>query len=328
MKILLVDDSPDSRYLLKRILQSEKDNVIVSAGSANEAFEALGLDGTPDDSFDMVLLDILMPDINGIEACRRIKQNPVLADTPIIMVTSSTDEMDMEKAFEAGAIDYVSKPIRKVELHARVNAAYRLKQGMDRRNELLVELGEANAELERANSKLEFLSTHDSLTGLPNRRFFDESFEREWKRAVREKFPISVIMADVDHFKKFNDHYGHGMGDTCLKQVAEAIGAEAKRPGDIAARYGGEEFIIALSNADLKIAERVAENIREKVESNKVPHEKSGTSEFVTISIGIACERPGKNSKMLKLLEAADNALYKAKEGGRNRVKIIEEGNL
>jgi len=292
LKILLIDDSPDSRYLLERILNSDKDNVIVSSGSAIEAFEVLGLDGTPDLSFDVILLDIMMPEINGIEACKRIKENQAFSDTPIIMVTSSTDEMDMEMAFKAGAIDYVSKPIRKIEICARVNSVFRLKQEMDRRKELLIELEESNSSLENANSKLEFLSTHDGLTGLANRRFFDESLEREWKRAIREKVPISVIMSDVDFFKPFNDHYGHLMGDTCLKQIAEVIGTEAKRPGDLAARYGGEEFIVALSNADLTIANKVAESIRKKVESQNIPH-----------------------------------ALYMAKEAGRNRVKTIEVGS-
>ncbi|MDH5542714.1 MAG: diguanylate cyclase [Nitrospinota bacterium] len=317
MKILLVDDSKDSRFLLEEVLKKLEGSTIFTAPSASEAIEILGINGTPDRSFDLILLDIMMPGIDGIEACLLIKQEPVFADIPIIMVTASTDESDLERAFEAGAIDYVQKPIRKTELRARVRSALKLKYEMDRRKELLVKL-------EEANKKLEFISTHDALTGLVNRRYFDEAYENEWKRSFRNKTPISILMIDIDHFKKYNDTYGHQKGDTCLARVAGIIGGLFKRPGDVAARYGGEEFVVVLPNTDAEHAVVIAEKARMKVHEAAIVHEDSEVSKVVTLSIGVATEVPELASGAESLLNNADAALYDAKKSGRNKVAVFK----
>ena len=317
MKILLVDDSKDSRFLLEEVLKKLEGSTIFTASSASEAIEILGVNGIPDCSFDLILLDIMMPGIDGIEACMLIKQAPVFVDVPIIMVTASTDESDLERAFEAGAMDYVQKPIRKTELRARVRSALKLKYEMDRRKELLVKL-------EEANKKLEFISTHDALTGLVNRRYFDEAYENEWKRSFRNKMPISILMIDIDHFKKYNDTYGHQKGDTCLAKVAGIIGSLFKRPGDVAARYGGEEFVVVLPNTDAEHAHLIAEKARIKVQEAAIVHEESEVSKVVTLSIGVATEVPELASCAETLLNNADAALYDAKKTGRNKVAVFK----
>ena len=160
----------------------------------------------------------------------------------------------------------------------------------------------------------------DGLTNIPNRRRFDETLENEWKRAQRSGVPLSLIMADIDYFKQYNDHYGHGVGDTCLKKVAVSLAASTERPSDLAARYGGEEFAIILPETDLEGARTIAEHFRSHVESMHIAHEYSEASGYVTVSVGLACLVPNTETTQTDLLKRADKMLYQAKETGRNRL--------
>ncbi|WP_088188919.1 GGDEF domain-containing protein [Desulfosporosinus sp. FKA] len=177
-------------------------------------------------------------------------------------------------------------------------------------------------DLELINETLSFSSNHDFLTGIHNRRYFDEAITKEWFRAIREQKPISIIMVDIDYFKKFNDTYGHNTGDYCLKEVAKALIKEIKRAGDVSARFGGEEFAVILPNTNLEGARNIAENIRKSVEDLKIRFESSLVCDYLTVSVGLATMVPAKNSSYFELLNNADAALYIAKENGRNRVEM------
>jgi diguanylate cyclase (GGDEF)-like protein len=177
-------------------------------------------------------------------------------------------------------------------------------------------------ELRKANDILRHASAIDGLTGLANRQSFDECLDREWRRAVREQRPISLIMLDIDHFKLFNDNYGHQGGDDCLKKVARVIAGSVNRPADLAARYGGEEFMVVLPDTDIRGATEIAEKLRIEVEVLGVPHAFSATASVVTISVGVASLVPGQHMDASYLVKLVDTMLYAAKNGGRNRVKI------
>jgi diguanylate cyclase (GGDEF)-like protein len=177
-------------------------------------------------------------------------------------------------------------------------------------------------ELEEANRRLNLLSTIDSLTGIPNRRFFDQSMIKEWRRAQRDQQKLTVAMIDIDFFKYYNDTYGHQEGDNCLNQVAYAIAKEARRPGDLAARYGGEEFALILPNTDISGAVALCEAIRRSVQMLAIPHQASLVNPSVTVSIGVATVVPCENMSPCHLIKLADQSLYKAKENGRDKVEV------
>ncbi len=317
MGILIVEDSKDSALLLKRILETEGFTEVDAVNSACAAFEYLGVgqSSSPHHEVDLVLLDILMPEIDGIKACRRIKEEPRLRDVPVIMVTATSSELNLEKAFEAGAMDFINKPFRDVELLTRVRSALRLKQEIDRRKQRESELTQANAELLK-------LSCQDGLTGVANRRHFDETMEMEWRRAIRNEKPISLLMIDIDFFKNYNDHFGHVPGDECLKMVSETLELSLKRPADFVTRYGGEEFAVILPETDLPGAGKLGEEMRRAVEAKGMQHPRSVTAPVVTISVGAACFKPqrGESTNMMNLIAMADGALLEAKRTGRNRV--------
>ncbi len=317
MSILIVDDSVDSVALTKTLLKKDGHTDILVAFTADKAFEYLGIEGfSGGENIEIILLDIVMPVIDGIEMLRKIKSSKRLYDVPVIMVTSQDDDNNLINAFEIGAIDYIKKPINKIELLARVKSVLKLKHEMDRRMKLMIQLEEANQELQR----LTFL---DGLTGIANRRYFDQKIEKEWKRMRREKKPISLVMIDIDFFKKFNDCYGHQRGDDCLKQVALAIDKITKRPGDLAARYGGEEFTLIFPDTNADNAKKIAEKCRANVEALKLTHEKSEISNFVSVSLGLSSIIPNRDDQHYQcLIKAADEALYKAKKDGRNRVVV------
>ncbi|MCK8818001.1 PleD family two-component system response regulator [Natroniella sulfidigena] len=330
MEILVVDDSRFIRLLLAQILKEEGYQKLHLASSAQEAFKILGLEGkkVTKSKIDLVLLDIVMPQVDGIEVCQRIKQDPVLKDISVIMVTSKTDVDSLERAFSAGAIDYITKPIQKVELLARVNSVLRLRKEIKKRKKRERELEEKtqlleklNQEIEDANKKLEKMASSDGLTGLANRRLFDNKLEEEWKRARRQAASLALIMIDIDYFKEYNDTYGHQAGDECLQKIAHKFEELVLRPADLVARYGGEEFAVILPETGLYGAIKVAERIRVGIEDLKLPHRRSGVSEYVTVSAGVAAVKPEREKGAEELIEAADDALYLAKEEGRNRVK-------
>jgi len=317
MSILIVDDSSDIRSCLKDVLHNAGFEDLLFAESARDAYKQLGMDGSPRDScdIDLILMEFVMPDINGIEVCKGIKKVESLRDIPIIMIKAKSEDWSLKSAFESGVIDYIAKPFDKVELVVRVTSALKLKHETDQRKDALRRLKEANR-------KLQILSSRDGLTGISNRRNFDSFLNSEWKRNQREGRPLSLIMADIDFFKKYNDGYGHLAGDDCLKQVAKTLADEIFRPGDLIARYGGEEFVVVLGNTDKSAASAIAERLCAKVEARKIDHAYSTVSNVITLSLGVSTVVPKKGLSPGKLIEAADKALYEAKQDGRNRVRV------
>ncbi|MCC6346436.1 MAG: response regulator [Nitrospirales bacterium] len=329
MSILIVDDSADHRLLLQKILVNAGFTDILLAESAEDAFRALGMD-SPDaraGEIDLVLMDIVMPGIDGIQACRSIKEHEALRDIPIVIITARTETNDLQAAFDAGAVDFITKPLNKIELLTRVRSALHLKQETDRRKERERELLDLTSQFEEANRTLERIASTDSLTGISNRRHFDRVFPDEWRRAGREREPLSVIMIDIDFFKAYNDTYGHQAGDECLRKVAAALRASLRRPGDLVARYGGEEFVAVLPGDDQKGAVRVAGGMQENVAALRIPHEQSSVSGWVSISLGAATVVPDRTLAPEDLLERADRAVYAAKQNGRNRIEVYGEAD-
>lgn len=323
--ILVVDDCEDTRRFIERILGKAGYTSVRTAESADEAWDFLhqaGADPTISEA-DVVLLDVIMPGTDGITFCRRLRADPLHEDVPVIMLTAQTDLGRVGEAFEAGAHDYVRKPFQRIELLARLSGAIRLKREMDVRKLREAELAQANLALER-------LSSLDGLTGIANRRAFDDFLAREWRRCARESRPIAVVLLDVDHFKTYNDRYGHGAGDDCLVQVAKVLETCARRPGDLVARYGGEEFVAVLSGTDLAGARVVAQAVCDGVAAQAIPHEASSAASCVTVSVGVATEYPnsaqgdGTREGARRLVERADQALYLAKADGRNRCRTAD----
>lgn len=326
MSILIVDDAEDMRLSLRMVLEAEGFSDVQTARSAREAFRMLGLEGesavlAPD----VILMDILMPVVNGVEACKRFKQDPRTADVPVLMITGASQDEVLAAAFAAGAIDYITKPLKVIELVARLRSAITLKRELDARRGREHELLRVTRQLKEANETLQRLSDQDALTGVANRRSFDAHLANEWNRAAREQTPLSLVMLDIDYFKRFNDQYGHPRGDDCLRQVARTLAAPLKRPGDLIARYGGEEFVILLPWTGLAGAVGLAEKLRGLVEALQIPHAQSLAADHVTISLGAACTIPKRSAPAESLIEAADQALYLAKERGRNRVEAYSD---
>jgi diguanylate cyclase (GGDEF)-like protein len=322
MRILIVDDVLDHLTMLEAMLRRDGHSNIAQAQSARDAFKYLRLDGSNGSEIvpiDLIMLDIRMPEIDGIEACRQIKASEAYRDVPVIMVSAQAEACFLQEAFDAGAMDFISKPIDRIELVSRVRSALALKQERDLRKSRERELLRLARQLEEANRRLERLSSLDPLTGLANRRALDGFLEMEWRRARRDREPISAILIDVDHFKAYNDTYGHPAGDVCLRRVAEVLADAAHRPGDLVARYGGEEFAVVLSQTGVSGAHVVADMLRARVEGLRIQHRNS-VAGSVTISLGVATMVPANEGSFDSLLNAADSALYQAKREGRNRV--------
>jgi len=322
--ILIVDDSQDIHDLLGSILKNEGFESIHHASSGEEAIRLLGINDPDNNNLDVdiILMDIVMPGIDGIETLRAIKARKQYCDVPVVMVTRLADVDYLKKSFEAGALDYIVKPANEVEFVTRVRSFLKLKSEMDLRRARGAELLEATMKLRKANATLERLSYIDALTGVGNRRYFDELYLKEWKRARREESPLALMLIDIDFFKAYNDFYGHQAGDLCLSRIAEAIATSLKRPVDFAARYGGEEFAVVLPHTDVEGARIVAANVIKAVHDLKINHGTSMVGDRVTVSAGLAALVPGREDDPDALLHAADSALYRAKESGRNRLEI------
>jgi diguanylate cyclase (GGDEF)-like protein len=294
--ILVVDDSPANLEALNAVLGEDYD--LVFATSGQEALE-LARDQLPD----LILLDVVMPGMDGYEACRLLADDEKTAGTPVIFVTAMDHEEDEAAGLDAGAIDYLTKPIRASIVRARV------------RNHL---------ELKRARDLLESLSITDPLTGLPNRRQFDAALETEIRRSLRNTAYLGLLMCDLDHFKSYNDHHGHPAGDRCLQEVAAVFQETFRRAGELPARYGGEEFAVILPSATPTDARNMGERVREAVEARRIPHPRSATSPWVTLSVGVASLLVTTEVSPSWLVQRADVALYASKKSGRNRVTVAE----
>jgi diguanylate cyclase (GGDEF)-like protein len=326
--VLVVDDCVGAHQPLKAILQSHGYPEVLTAASAQEAFDVLdvagkrGTDAPP--AVEVVLLDVTMPGVDGIEACRRIKAAPHLRRVPVLMLTGTTDQATLQRAFDAGASDFIAKPCDPAELLARLRSALNLKRELDRCEEQNRELKRVTEQLRQLNEELSRLAVLDELTGIANRRFFNMVLEQEWGRSMRAVLPLSLILIDVDHFKNYNDHYGHQKGDECLCRLSNQFKALTKRPGDQVARYGGEEFVIILSHTETHGACAVAERLRRAVEEMQLEHPCSPVGDHVTISLGVATAIPARHTPSRVLVAAADEALYEAKRNGRNQVRVFE----
>lgn len=318
-RILIVDDSPEIRLVLRRMLRKAGYGEVLEAASGEKALEILRTV-----EVDLILLDVEMEGMDGLSTCRAIREHTGLLDVPIIMVTAREDTKTLQEAFQSGALDYVRKPFQKAELLARVRSALRLKQEMDLRKQREKELETLTRELEEANEKLRELSRTDSLTGLANRRVFDEFLHKEFSRAQRHGRPLALLMMDVDRFKTFNDTYGHLAGDACLQSVAKVFQKTLSRSSDLAARYGGEEFAGLLPETDPAGALRVAQNVLEEVRALGIPH-KGLPWGVVSVSIGVAAYTRDFPKSPEDLVARADEALYKAKNGGRNRIVMVSD---
>jgi diguanylate cyclase (GGDEF)-like protein len=292
--ILIVDDTPINIQVLAEALRADYRVKVAASGKA--AFEVIAKQGLPD----LVMLDVMMPGMDGYEVCRRLKQAAETRNIPVIFVTAKSDVVDEEQGLRLGAVDYIAKPFHLAIVTARVRNHINLK--------LKTDLLEAHALL-------------DGLTNIPNRRRFDEALEAEWKRAQRSGLPLALAMVDIDFFKCYNDLYGHSAGDVCLKKVAAVLAASVARPSDLVARYGGEEFVMLLPETDAAGALAIAEYFRARIEALHLPHEDSAVAAGVTVSVGVAAALvPETADSPLTLLEAADQLLYRAKAAGRNRV--------
>lgn len=311
MKALVIEDTATSQAVICHLLG----RLGIEPVQARDGMS--GIARFEQEHPDLILLDIILPGIDGYEVARRIRSMEKPGEwTPIIFLTSLTRDEDLERGIEAGGDDYLLKPVSEVVLGAKVRAMQRI---VRMRYSLLV----LTRKLDSANRELTRLSAVDGLTGIANRRQFDEALAREWRRCQRAGEPLSMLMGDVDFFKQYNDRYGHQAGDECLRTVAGCLLEKLRRPADIVARYGGEEFAVILPDTGFEGAMRVAEAMRSGVQSLSLPHEGS-TFGVVTASFGVATMLPERADGMPNLLSAADWALYEAKRHGRNCVHAAE----
>lgn len=325
MSIFVVESSRTEGDSIQKTLRENGYDDLLVFDTIEAALEKLDLEQSdaymPSFVVDLFLIDV-GPNAAHAEVCRRIRESAQFQDVPVMIIAEKSLE-SMKISFAFGASDYVQKPVNVEELLPRVRAALRLKYEIDRRKARERELVEAARQLADLNSLLGRLALVDSLTGISNRRCFDKFLNLEWRRCYRSYQPLSLIMADVDFFKEFNDKYGHAEGDICLKELAKQIRSELKRPGDLLSRYGGEEFAIILPETHLEGAVVVAEHIRSAIERLKMRHEVSKIADHVTVSLGVASLAPREGFSHEVLLVTADKALYIAKSKGRNQVASL-----
>ena len=297
-KILVVDDIPVNIQLMQKYL-SPAGYEILFARNGEEALVQVK-NGKPD----LVLLYVMMPKMDGFETCRILKSNDKTKYIPIIMVTALNEIEDKVKGIEAGADDFITKPFNKLELLARTQSLLRIKRLHD-------QLQEKVFQLEQAKERLRMLAVKDGLTELYNHRYFKRFLTQEIKRANRHKSQVSLIMMDIDHFKNYNDTYGHLAGDEVLRNVAKLM-SENIRSIDVAARYGGEEFVIVLPQTNKNAAKIVAEKLRTLVGNQKFQNEDTQPNGKITISMGVATF-PENATDIKELIHQADQRLYHAK---------------
>lgn len=309
MKILLVDDTKTDRMIMTAYLEKLGHEVII--GENGEQAVALYSSESPD----LVLLDVIMPVMDGYEAAQEMRRSHV-EWVPIIFLSARVSADDVATGIDAGGDDYLTKPVEHDVLKAKMKAMQRIARMRQR-------LIKVSSDLETANKELKQLVNVDGLTGIANRRFMDQHLSTEYSRSMRYSHTICFVLADVDFFKLYNDHFGHLEGDDCLKKIGQLLNESCQRSTDLAARYGGEEFALVLPDTPLDAAEKIAENCRAAVEALQIPHPQSEVG-VCTLSMGVACSLPGSGDTIENMLQRADEALYRAKAEGRNR--IISKG--
>ena len=289
--ILIVDDSIDHIQTMAGVLQLGYDVLFATNGP-----DALAIAASR--PLDLILLDVLMPGMDGFAVCEALKSNSLTADIPVIFLTTLNSTYDETRALELGGSDFVVKPVNPAVLKARIRTQVGFKRYRDNLREM---------------------SVTDGLTGVANRRGFEAMLDTEWRRCLRDRLPVALIMLDIDQFKLYNDEYGHQAGDVCLIQVAAALKRAAGRAGDVVCRYGGEEFAILLPENAASGAETVARKVLEEIITLQIAHNASTVSSRLTVSMGIASMHGGAQVQPAMLVKAADRALYQAKYAGRNR---------
>jgi diguanylate cyclase (GGDEF)-like protein len=305
-RVLVVDDERFMRMQVRQVLLREGYEIIEAetGQAALELFDEL----RPD----VVLMDGLMPDMDGFECCRRLRGRPGGERLPVLMITGLDDRSSIDQAFAAGAEDFVTKPVHWDVLRHRIRRAIERAQLLER--------------LEAANQELGRLAGIDQLTQLANRRSFDQMLAREWRRGGRNGLSLSLVLCDLDHFKRYNDALGHLAGDDCLKRVAAALAGMLRRPADLVSRFGGEEFAIVLPETDLEGASRIAEQAVQVIRDLSIPHPAAPLGR-VSISVGSATTVPNPRWAPTRLFAAADEAMYEAKHGGRDASRSVELGS-
>ena len=303
MKVLIVDNNPSHQQQLSGLITEYGHEVIV-ADSGQRAFQLLR-----DEKIDLILMDVDMQEMDAFQTTKKIRETFFEHWVPVVFLAEKSDDAALEKGIESGGDDCIFKPVNSVILKAKLRA-------MGRILEMQNTLKKLNAQLEKA-------AVIDSLTGLTNRRGFEEYAQHQWAQASREQSSLAVLMLDIDCFKQYNDNYGHLKGDRCLQKVADIIKEAVNRPIDMVARYGGEEFIVLLPQTDMGGAYQVAEQIRSAINYRRIPHLNSWVEKHVTVSIGCSvCENVDHRS-IDELINSADRALYQAKEKGRNCTETL-----
>jgi diguanylate cyclase (GGDEF)-like protein len=297
-KVLVADDDAINRQVLGELLKPEYTVLLAKNGTQT-------LERAQRHVPDLILLDVVMPDMDGYEVLRRLRADPDTAHIGVIFISGLDRPEDEANGLKMGAADYIAKPFNAVVVMARVAL---------------------HLQLVRQRRMLERLANMDALTELANRRRFDEAFSLEWQRAQRSGEPLSLALLDIDCFKQYNDLYGHPAGDRVLRAVARTAAAAMRRPADLAARYGGEELALLLPGTDAVQARHVMESIRHAIALQGIPHAASAAAPMLTVSVGGATYHPPGSETDSELLEAADSHLYQAKQAGRNRVSWREGG--
>ncbi len=314
MRVMIAEDDAVSRMILQRAVE-KFGHECLAAEDGRKAWEIF--QNTPD--IDVIISDWMMPDMDGLELCHLMRQEKRDMYTFFIFLTALGDKNHLLEGMQAGADDYLAKPLDREQLQVRLIAASRV-TSLHRR------LAEQNAELERLNEELFETACHDPLTRLGNRLLLRENLETLSAQVERYGHSYCAILCDVDFFKLYNDNYGHLAGDDVLESVAEVL-KKTIRTGDTVYRYGGEEFLAILPEQSLESAAQAAERLRRGVEDLRMPHEARTPAGLVTISAGVAMLSPNSSKSVEELLKEADEALYKAKEAGRNNVVVHEDSD-
>jgi len=290
--LLVVDDQVSNIQTLYEIFKDDYEVCMATSGADGIAF-------CQSRKPDLILLDVMMPEMSGYAVCQHLKNDPFTQDIPLIFVTAQHDPEEEARGFDIGAVDFIRKPFHANVVKARVRTHLTLKHQSD---------------------LLRSLSLTDGLTEVANRRQFDIVMQTEWQRCLRVEHPLALIMIDVDFFKKYNDHYGHQAGDLCLQSVAAALKGHCSRASDFFARYGGEEFAFILSGTPLDGAQQKAQQMEQTVRALRITHEKSDIADIVTISLGVAVITPTQERNVADLIACADSQLYEAKRSGRGKM--------